>query len=84
MHVILSVEDEGPGISAEHIPHIFDRFYKADASRPFDRTHDDTELRGGSGLGLSIVKAIAERHGGTVTVHSRPGQTVFEIVLARP
>jgi len=83
-HVILSVEDEGPGISAEHIPHIFDRFYKADASRPFDRTHDDTELRGGSGLGLSIVKAIAERHGGTVTVRSRPGQTVFEIVLARP
>jgi signal transduction histidine kinase len=72
--IALSVEDEGAeGIAAEHLPHIFDRFYKADASR--------AGVKGGSGLGLSIVKAIVERHGGTISVTSRPGRTVFEIVL---
>jgi signal transduction histidine kinase len=72
--VALSVEDEGvEGITAEHLPHIFDRFYKADASR--------AGVKGGSGLGLSIVKAIVERHGGTISVASRPGRTVFEMVL---
>ncbi len=69
--MVLSVEDEGPGIAVEHLPHIFDRFYKADASR--------AGVSGGSGLGLSIVKAIVERHGATVTVRSRQGRTVFEI-----
>lgn len=72
--VALAVEDEGvDGITAEHLPHIFDRFYKADASR--------AGANGGSGLGLSIVKAIVERHGGRMSVTSRPGRTVFEIVL---
>ena len=72
--VALSVEDAGAdGIAAEHLPHIFDRFYKADASR--------AGVTGGSGLGLSIVKAIVERHGGRISVTSRPGRTVFEIVL---
>jgi len=72
--VALSVEDEGAeGIAAEHLPHIFDRFYKADASR--------VGVKGGSGLGLSIVKAIVERHGGRISVTSRPGRTVFEVVL---
>jgi two-component system sensor histidine kinase BaeS len=71
--VTLSVEDEGPGIGAEHLPHLFDRFYKVDASRPGEA--------GGSGLGLSIVKAIVERHGGRIAVTSRPGRTVFEIVM---
>jgi signal transduction histidine kinase len=75
--VALSIEDAGPGIPPEHLPHIFDRFYKADASRP-------PSVDGGSGLGLSIVKAIVERHGGTVIAQSRPGRTVFEIALARP
>jgi signal transduction histidine kinase len=64
------VRDTGPGIAAEHLPLIFDRFYKADASR----------AGGGSGLGLSIVKAIVERHGGTVTVRN-DGGAVFEIHL---
>jgi signal transduction histidine kinase len=72
--VALSVEDEGAeGIAAEHLPHIFDRFYKADASR--------VGVKGGSGLGLSIVKAIVERHGGRISVTSRPGRTVFDVVL---
>ena len=71
--VKITVADNGVGIPPEHLPHVFDRFYKADQSR----TH-----AGGSGLGLSIVKAIVERHGGTVSVRSRQGvETVFEIVL---
>jgi signal transduction histidine kinase len=73
--ITLSVADDGPGIPPDHLPHLFDRFYKADASR--------AGVSGGSGLGLSIVKAIVERHGGTVSVVSRPGQTVFELVLPR-
>jgi signal transduction histidine kinase len=90
--VALSVEDEGvSGIAADHLPYIFDRFYKADASRPFDRATDrggdgdgDSHgaiVSGGSGLGLSIVKAIVERHGGRISVDSRPGRTAFVIVL---
>ena len=71
--VRLTVADNGVGIAPEHAPHVFDRFYKADQSR----LH-----AGGSGLGLSIVKAIVERHGGTVAVRSRQGvETVFEILL---
>jgi two-component system OmpR family sensor kinase len=71
--VTMSVEDQGPGIAAEHLPHVFDRFYKADASR--------RGMAGGSGLGLSIVKAIVERHGGQISVSSRPGQTRFELTI---
>jgi len=71
--VTLAVADEGPGIAPEHLPHIFDRFYKADAAR--------AGVSGGSGLGLSIVKAIVERQGGRLTVESCPGRTVFEMTL---
>jgi signal transduction histidine kinase len=73
--VVLSVADEGAGIPPEHLPHVFDRFFKADASRAV------RQGGGGSGLGLSIVKAIIERHGGTVAVESRPGETVFRLNL---
>ncbi|HYM22578.1 MAG TPA: HAMP domain-containing sensor histidine kinase, partial [Vicinamibacterales bacterium] len=68
--VRIAVTDEGPGISPEHVPHVFDRFYKADAARAGVS---------GSGLGLSIVKAIVERHGGRISVESRPGRTTFVI-----
>jgi signal transduction histidine kinase len=71
--VVIAVEDEGPGIPEEHLAHVFDRFYKAEASRG--------GASGSSGLGLSIVKAIVERHGGRIAVSSVPGRTVFEIVL---
>lgn len=74
--VVLSVEDAGPGIAPEHLPHIFDRFYKVDAARA-----SSSGEPGGSGLGLSIVKAIVERHGGRLTAQSRPGRTVFEVLL---
>ncbi len=69
--IVLTVRDTGAGIPPEHLPSIFDRFYKVGASRG-----------GGSGLGLSIVKAIVERHGGRITVASEPGRgTTFRIVL---
>src|SRR5438093_1263932 len=77
--VTLSVEDEGAaGIAPEHLPHIFDRFYKADAARAAEAS-----VAAGSGLGLSIVRAIVERHGGRISVTSRPGLTVFEMVLPK-
>jgi signal transduction histidine kinase len=69
----LSVSDTGRGIAAEHLWHVFDRFYKADAARAAESS--------GSGLGLSITKAIIERHGGTIRVTSQPGATTFTIVL---
>jgi len=63
--IVVTVSDTGTGIAPEHLPYVFDRFYKADPSRA-GRT-------AGSGLGLSIVKAIVERHGGSVTASSRDG-----------
>jgi signal transduction histidine kinase len=71
--ITMSVEDQGPGIAPEHLPHVFDRFYKADASR--------RGAAGGSGLGLSIAKAIVQRHGGRISVTSRRGQTRFEVTI---
>ena len=70
---VLSVRDSGEGIPPEHLPHVFDRFYKVDAAR--------SNGAGGSGLGLSISHAIVKRHGGTITVSSQPGQTTFTITL---
>jgi len=69
--IVLTVRDTGPGIPPEHLPLIFDRFYKVDASR---------KAAGGSGLGLSIVKTIVERHGGSITARN-DGGAVFEIRL---
>jgi signal transduction histidine kinase len=70
------VDDTGPGIPPEHLPHIFDRFYKVDTSRA------GTETPSGSGLGLSIVQAIVRRHGGTITAGGAPGGGArFEIIL---
>jgi signal transduction histidine kinase len=64
--VEVSVSDSGPGIAPEHLPFIFDRFYKV-------HDNEGTSSRG-SGLGLAIVKAIVERHGATVTATSQVGQ----------
>jgi two-component system sensor histidine kinase BaeS len=76
-HVTLRIEDTGPGIAPEHLPHVFDRFYRVEAARD--------QASGGSGLGLSIVRAIVEQHGGRVTVSSPPGGGArFEITLEGP
>ena len=64
--VKVSVEDTGPGITAEHLPRIFERFYRVDKAR-------SREL-GGTGLGLSIVKHLVELHGGAVGVESAAGR----------
>jgi PAS domain S-box-containing protein len=69
--VRLAVEDTGPGLSAEQVPHLFDRYWQANKGD-----------RRGLGLGLSIVKGIAEAHGGTVEVRTAPGAgTTFTLVL---
>jgi two-component system sensor histidine kinase BaeS len=56
------VADTGQGVAAEHLPHLFDRFFRADTAR--DRRH------GGSGIGLAIAKALVEAHGGGISVAS--------------
>ena len=61
----IAVEDTGPGIPDEHLPLIFDRFYRADPSR--------TRATGGAGLGLAIVRQIVEAHGGHVQVNNVDG-----------
>jgi two-component system phosphate regulon sensor histidine kinase PhoR len=60
------VEDDGPGIAAGHLPHLFERFYRVDKAR--------SREKGGTGLGLSIVKHLVELHGGSVGVESAEGR----------
>ncbi len=71
--VQVSVSDTGRGISAEAIPHIFDRFYQADSSRAGGEKH-------GAGLGLAIVQEIVAAHGGRISVHSTEGRGTAFIV----
>jgi signal transduction histidine kinase len=71
----ITVTDTGEGIPPEHLPRVFDRFYKVNPAR--------TDRSSGSGLGLSIVKAIIERHDGAISVTSRPGETIFDVELPR-
>ena len=71
--VVLSIVDSGEGIAAEHLAHVFERFYKVDVAR--------ANSANGSGLGLSIAKAIVDRHHGSIQVASVPGRTEFTIVL---
>lgn len=77
-HAWVRVTDNGPGIPPEHLPHLFDRFYRIDASRT--REEDEANAPSGSGLGLAIVQSIAQAFGGTVEVQSEVGQgTVFKV-----
>jgi len=71
---ILEVEDTGIGIPPEHIPFIFERFYRVDKGR--------SKEMGGTGLGLSIVKHIVFLHGGEIMVHSKPGEgSRFSVII---
>lgn len=75
-HAVMTVTDTGCGITPEHLGRVFDRFYKADASR----THSDAARSGG--LGLAICRSIVERHGGTIAVASMPSRgTTFTLRL---
>ncbi|MCC7145393.1 MAG: HAMP domain-containing protein [Phycisphaeraceae bacterium] len=75
--MVIAVSDEGPGIDAEHLPRLFDRFYRTDKAR--------SRAVGGTGLGLAIVKHIAQAHSGHVSVDSTPGQgSTFRIHLPAP
>jgi signal transduction histidine kinase len=70
------VSDNGAGIPAEHLPHLFNRFYRVDKAR--SRSDDDAQA--GNGLGLAIVDWIVRAHAGEVRVESQPGQgTTFEV-----
>jgi signal transduction histidine kinase len=69
---VLRVEDDGPGIPEDDLPHVFDRFYRADPSR----------TDGGSGLGLAIVKEIVARHGGRIfAANQEGGGAAFQVEL---
>ncbi len=74
--VTISVKDTGPGIAEEHLPRLFERFYRIDQARSRDL--------GGTGLGLAIVKHICNAHGGKVTVQSQVGQgSIFTMILPK-
>ena len=71
---VLKVKDNGPGIAAEHLPHIFDRFYRVDKAR--------SREAGGTGLGLAIVHQLVMLHGGEIHVESEVGKgTTFTVEL---
>jgi signal transduction histidine kinase len=75
-NVVVSIKDEGQGISPTDLPHIFDRFYRAEASR--------SKQTGGYGLGLAIARKIAEAHSGYIEVKSQPGVgSTFSVHLPR-
>lgn len=75
-YILVEVSDNGIGVSPEHLPHVFDRFFRADKSR--------SREAGGTGLGLAIVKHIVEAHKQTINVRSTPGQgSTFGLTLEK-
>jgi len=76
MRVTIEVEDTGPGIARDHLPRLFERFYRVDKSR--------SREFGGAGLGLSIVQTLVRAHGGEINVSSELGQgTTFTVTLPK-
>ncbi|MFV0134955.1 ATP-binding protein [Streptomyces sp. HMX87] len=72
----VDVEDDGPGVPPELLPHVFERFARGDSGR--------SRATGSTGLGLAIAQAVVSAHGGAVTVDSVPGRTVFTVRLPAP
>jgi two-component system phosphate regulon sensor histidine kinase PhoR len=74
--VTIKVTDTGPGIGEEHLPRLFERFYRVDRAR--------SRESGGTGLGLALVRHVVERSAGSVSVTSKPGEgTTFTVTLPR-
>jgi signal transduction histidine kinase len=73
--VLVSIEDNGDGISSKDLPHIFDKFYRGDSSR--------RGLNRRAGLGLAIAKGIINAHGGEISVTSQPGKTRFTFSIPK-
>jgi signal transduction histidine kinase len=83
----IRVQDDGPGIAEEHLPYLFDRFYRVDKARTRKqkeqaKTLPHREEPGGTGLGLAIAQWIAQAHGGEIRVESEIGAgSTFEVRL---
>ena len=75
--VALTITDDGPGIPAELLPELFERFTRGEVGRARDASADGKS----TGLGLAIVDAVVAAHGGSIVVTSRPGMTRFAIFL---
>ncbi len=77
----LTISDNGPGIPPDHLPHLFDRFYRVDQARTRDEDEDENSPTG-SGLGLSIVASIVKLHHGDIQIHSKVNEgSSFEVTL---